>query len=238
MSTATFVRYDESKIAHGKQSERNYYFGDRHDVGSGPEGFMLKFAPSAGLPAHFHDVNQYQVFYGSPGAKFQRHQIPTLMVHYSAAGTLYGPFTAGTEVPLQMLTLRQAGSQFTGLMPDNREQLAAPDKRKHLEVELSSWLDDPLPSANEHLCNAIFPLQNDGVAAFSVIAGARAELDQAGAGTDGGRYYVVIEGEMIDGDRVLPTLSIGWSPSGAGECALRAGDSGLRLLILKFAAPA
>src|SRR5215467_525480 len=104
MDATTFVREADSAFAEGKQSLRNYYFGEHGRVEPGPEGFMLKFRPGAGLPAHFHDVNQFQVFFGSPGATFGRHAIPELMVHYAAAGTLYGPFAAGAEVPLVMLT--------------------------------------------------------------------------------------------------------------------------------------
>src|SRR5271154_6867468 len=113
MSTAVFVPAEEVRPVGVKSGRALYYFGEWHSAARGPQGFLNESGAGSQIRPHFHHENQFQVFFGSRGATFQRRAIPRLLLHYSEAGTAYGPISSGDET-LNFFTLRQNGNEFTG----------------------------------------------------------------------------------------------------------------------------
>src|SRR5256885_10627137 len=114
---APVTRIDE----HG--FDRQLYFGRPDVAGPGPQIYVNTLDPGVELAAHFHKVDQFQVFFGTPGATFKRHEISPLMVHYTDAYSTYGPFRASADVPLRLTTIRAESSIFGAVMPGPRAEL-------------------------------------------------------------------------------------------------------------------
>lgn len=234
MSQVSFVSHEDAEFVKTKKGTHNHYFGERGVDLPGPYAFMVNYGPGVDAPAHFHHVDQFQVFFGSPGSKYQRSEIGPLMLHYAQADTLYGPFGAGEE-PLSFLTLRLHASSFQGTLPKDKDLLPRGVHHTHFHQDLSAWLQIPLPSAGNCLQEQVYPEQSDGVRTLGVLAGSGARITGPPPEKSGGQFYVVAEGEVQLDGKAFPRQSVGWCPSDAAPAVLDAGDEGVRLLILQFA---
>ena len=96
---------------------------------------MVMLPPGYLGRAHFHEVDQFQVFFGGAGATYQRHEVPWAMLHYADAYTTYGPFQAGGST-LRFFTLRARPTLGTHYMPESRDKLVRRGRRTlHLALE-------------------------------------------------------------------------------------------------------
>src|SRR5579862_2487593 len=123
--TPTFLNIAEASRSRIEQHgfDRYLFFGKADELIDGPQAYINELDPAVELAAHFHKVDQFQVFFGVSGARFLRHPIPKVMVHYTDAYSTYGPFRSGTEGRLLYATLRAEHSNFGGVMPGARSQL-------------------------------------------------------------------------------------------------------------------
>ena len=117
----------------------HFYFGKSKNPNPGPQAYLVDLHPNRLVEAHFHDTNQFQIFFGNEGSTFQRHEIGPLLLHYTDAYTTYGPFGAG-EAPLHMFTLRQQFATGEYHLPDHRALLEKGATRRHFEWSLTEWL--------------------------------------------------------------------------------------------------
>jgi hypothetical protein len=129
--------------AHGSGIEEHAmgreYFGRSEEVRAGPRGFLVERTPTEStVPAHFHSTDQFQVFFPSAGAWYQRQRIETPLLHYADAYLVYGPFGSGSE-PLCFFTLCPVASTITGYMPGARDKLIRRGRR-HVKVDLAPRL--------------------------------------------------------------------------------------------------
>ena len=116
------ANYTEEINRRGAVQRQFDYFGKTSAQQFGPEAFLVDYGPQRTTPAHFHSVDQFQVFFGAPGARYQRHQIPAVELHYADAFVTYGPFFTGEE-RMKFFTLRPCQGQFKGEMPSERHKL-------------------------------------------------------------------------------------------------------------------
>src|SRR5436189_5271805 len=65
----------------------------------GPQAFLVRMRENNIVHPHFHNVDQFQLFFESPHASYQRTAISSILVHYADAFTTYGPFKPGDEPP-------------------------------------------------------------------------------------------------------------------------------------------
>src|SRR5262245_15707940 len=74
----------------------------------GPQAFLVRFPADSRGGAHFHPVDQFQIFYGSDGSWFKNQEITSgeIMLHYADAYVTYGPFGTKGPEPLEFFTLR------------------------------------------------------------------------------------------------------------------------------------
>src|SRR5258706_10638781 len=120
-----FVAFEDAEQARIAQHQftRSVYFGRADVAGPGPQIYVNEVDPGVELAAHFHKVDQFQVFFGGPGATFGRHDIGEVMVHFTDAYATYGPFRAGPDAALSYATIRARSTNFGGVMPGARAEL-------------------------------------------------------------------------------------------------------------------
>jgi hypothetical protein len=220
--------------AHGNQGTRiTRFFGPTGVTDPGTEAYIVEVSPGTRHRAHFHHTDQFQVFLGASDTVFQSKETGPLLVHYTDADTVYGPFGAG-ELPYKYVTFRRHPSTFTGFVPENKGDLSLGEKKRHYKSDLRKWLDAAHPARGEVETESFIEPQRDGLAGFTVNAGPGAQfIGPATAGT-GGQYYLVLDGEVIWDDQPLPEFSLGWVSADDEPPVVIAGDNGARLMILQF----
>jgi hypothetical protein len=204
---------------------------------SGPQAFLVEVFPAqATAGAHFHDSNQFQIFYPAAGAYYKRHAIERPLLHYADAYSSYGPFGA-REYPLAFYTLRQSAASLTAYMPRDRDRYGTIRKRGRnitAEVLISGPVESPEAIEVETLIEA----QDDGLAAYSVRGGPSATITLPSATRSGGQYLCVLSGLLVFQGKEYPARSLGWSPPDSCGGAVVAGESGVHALIMQFPRPA
>ena len=92
-------------------------------LGHEAQAFVAQLPPNRTLDAHYHGVDQFQVFIRGSG-EMPGHSLSPGVVHYADAHRPYGPIVAGPH-GLAFLTLRSWGDQGAFTMPDHRALLSA-----------------------------------------------------------------------------------------------------------------
>lgn len=172
---------------------------------SSPQAFCADFRPGYVEAAHFHDVDQFQLFFGQGDSFFLRKKISKLVLQYADAYSTYGPF-GSQESGLRFYTLRARHSSIRAYMPKDRDKLKRRGRRQW-SVDLQPFMDrDPRDSASvEPLCER----EADGLAAYWIELPSGTTVSAPLAeGT--GQYFCVISGTIdSDGDR-YGMYSLGW----------------------------
>ena len=86
-----------------------------------PQAYYVEQPPQSKVPAHFHDTNQFQVFFNG-SIVFGKKLINTLAVHYANGHTPYGPLITNNEFS-HYLTLRNKWDSGGKTMPDLKDRL-------------------------------------------------------------------------------------------------------------------
>jgi hypothetical protein len=205
--------YNERTNSRGAQQRQYDYFGKSSSIRCGAEAFLVDYGPDRTTGAHFHSVDQFQVFFGSEGARYQRHQIPEVELHYADAFVTYGPFSASGE-RMRFFTLRAREGQFKGEMPSERHKLRYRGRRGlHLDVNdrlgrdrleraLPAGRTVEVPLIDEHA---------DGLAATLISAGPGSEIVLPSTVATSGRYFCVLAGALLAGTRPVGPMALGWS---------------------------
>jgi len=226
--------YSEKLNRRGKLQRQYDYFAKESAHQFGPEAFLVDFGPDRVTGAHFHSVDQFQIFFGAPGGLYQRHQIPGVELHYADAFHTYGPFSAADE-RIKFFTLRPCQGQFRGEMPAERDKLRY-QGRRGIHVDL-----DPLMAVvatpGEVSAHDVIPREADGLAATLFIAGADAEIRPPSAAGTSGVYLCVLAGEVDAGDGPVGPLALGWTLQGEDSRPLRCGPDGARVLAMSYPDP-
>jgi len=228
---ATFVRHADTlprvvPVEDGEVRHLRHFFGDPGQLQPGPQGFMVGLPPHAVGRAHFHEVDQFQVFFPARGATYQRHPVDRVMVHYADGYTTYGPFAAG-EAPLEFFTLRAQPTLGTWYMPESRDRLVRRGRRtRHVDVPDAA----PVTAGTAEVTRLL--ADDDGMAVDRVQLGPGASCRAPGGGPSGA-YLCVLEGDLVHGATLGPR-TLGWWSPGAPELELRAGPQGCDLVVLTF----
>jgi hypothetical protein len=226
----TKVRVDAHKF------ESSVYFGARDTDGPGPQIYVNELDPGVELAAHFHRVDQFQVFFGGNGATFLRKSIPDVMVHYTDAYSTYGPFRAAGDHTLAYATIRAHSSNFGGVMPGARDQLPYRGRR-HASVEVEGWTLDALPPFGVQIDELLHD-SADALQVRLVKLSPRSSTTLEPPSSTSGRCYCLVSGEIEWQGRSYGDRSIGWSDALAPNLELCAGPLGCSVLVLDFPSPA
>ena len=228
------AKYTEHVNARGAEQRQFDYFGKTSPHQFGPEAFLVDYGPTRTTTAHFHSVDQFQVFFGAPGARYQRHPIPAVELHYADAFVTYGPFSAGEE-RIKFFTLRSCQGQYKGEMPAERHKLRYQGRRGiHVNIESQVALES---TTGDVVVTSVIEPHDDGLSAVLVVAGPATEIGYAPAGANSGSFLCVLAGEITDGDRVVGPFSLGWMAADDVGAPLTTGPVGAAVLRLTYPFP-
>jgi hypothetical protein len=212
-----------------------YYGGPAGSAGDGPQSFMVEHPKGRIGTAHFHNVDQYQVFFPAPGATYKQSPIDSPIFHYTDAFTVYGPYAAGDDQPLKSLTLRARHSLVTAFMPEGRDELPKPSRaRRHVTATLG-----PVRrmTCGESDVRVLIEPHDDGLAAYLLEAGPQTRVAVPPCQRTGGQYCCVLDGSVIEGGRAHDAQAVRWDGPGHTMRSLTSGQSGLRVLVMRFPDP-
>ena len=216
--------------------DRFLFFGRADELLEGPQAYMNELDPGVELAAHFHKVDQFQVFFGGmEGARFLRHAIPQVMVHYTDAYSTYGPFASGREDKLLYATLRAKHSNFGGVMPGARAELPYRGRR-NIESDVDDWSVKNVPRDGHHIREVIRG-DSDGMGCTLTLAAPCESVRVDRRAAISGRFYCVLDGYLALGAERYERLALGWESGDEEPGSLVAGDTGCSLLTLDFPHP-
>jgi hypothetical protein len=196
--------------------------------------YMNEVDPGVELAAHFHTVDQFQIFFGTKGATFKRHPVSSVMVHYTDAYSTYGPFQAAADASLLYATIRAESTNFGGVMPGARAQLRYRGRRN-----LTADVPDPLTLASDGGTRPedVIASEADGMAATLVRLGPHSDVTLPSVGATSGRACCVLAGELVLHGRPVHTRALGWAGPQDVDEHLVAGPEGANVLVLGFPSP-
>jgi hypothetical protein len=236
-----FVAFEDAECQrvaeHTYSFDSHVFFGSRKYSGPGPQIYMNNVDPGVTLSAHFHRIDQFQVFFGNDGARFQRKPIPSVFVHYADAFATYGPFSAAPDTPLLYATIRAQSDNYGGVMPGARGERPYLGRR-HLSAGVDGWDAASRPAAGASRTVEVFRPAADGLAAYLVHLGAGAAWKSPGPHATSGRALCVLDGELQADDVSYGPRSIGWQARTDPPPRVQAGAAGCAVLMLDFPWPA
>jgi hypothetical protein len=239
MASVRFVNFEETRPSRAQRSAADrfayHYFGGGPSFDPEPQAFLAHMPARDALRTHFHDIDQFQLFFEAPGFTFQRRPVSRLDAHYVDAFVPYGPISPGDEAA-HFMTLRPVHTDFRGFMPEERDKLLHRGRR-NMSIDVASSLGcDPL-APREVRVEELVPAHDDNLAAFLLGAGPRATFDAPSSVGSSGQYHYVIEGraETASG-RIVSERALGWCDPDA-TVHYTAGNEGCTILVLQFPSP-
>lgn len=205
------------------------YFGD--NVHS-PQAFLVERLPAQRtVRAHFHPVDQFQIFFPAPGVWYKRGPIQHLTVHYADAFVTYGPF-GSSDLPMSFFTLRCEATGQTSYMPESFEDLPHIKPRgRNIEIRVPSSGSVPCDVGKE----ALIPDSEDGLAVHLVTLGPELPVETSISPVSPGQYYYVLEGSVISSGKEYPDRSLGWRSTDRDfRSTLISGPVGCRVIVMQF----
>jgi len=211
---------------------RTDYIGSPGIIDENPQAFLVdRLYPGAEIPPHFHDIDQFQVVVAGDCTMGKKAAGPVTF-QYADAYTPYGPII-GKKEGFAFFTLRPIASGGFFGMPGNRHNMPG---RAGRNMAGHFAMAAPRPAAGQVEHQPMIENQTDGVAAVGLRLGPGAKT--GGPRSDaGGQYYLVCEGEVMQGEKVLPRHSLVYVAPGETAPAFDAGPEGADVLFLQFARP-
>jgi hypothetical protein len=197
-----------------------------------PQGFLVEQPPGSVTPAHFHEVNQFQVFVGGTG-KMGKQEAQPVTVHYAGGHTPYGPITAGDE-GVQYFTLRAAWDPGAKYMPKSRNLLKPVPRRHRLADPVQISDAAALATRSEPALDILMEREEDALAAYVLRLGSNARMPVPAPSDGSGQYHVVVNGGLVRDGTVMPKLSCLFVYPDESPCEAEAGPDGLEMLVLQF----
>ena len=179
---------------------------------SQPMAYLVEQAPGHTVHAHYHQVDQFQLFVGGSG-RIGTHVLEGVALHYAGAHSPYGPIVAG-EAGVNYMTLRSRWDPGAQWMPDATPALRAVPQRRHVAFTSTPLQGLGQPPAPGVAVQQIMPRDASGASAELVRAGVGSVLHAEPAGS-GGMFWVLLSGglRLADG-----------SVLGSGACLYHSAD--------------
>lgn len=220
----------------GAAPKRGHYVpGNEVNDNGLPQGFLVHQPPNAVTPAHFHEPNQFQVIVEGIGRMGAQPAVP-LTVQYANGHTPYGPIVA-SETGVKYFTLRQQWDPGAKYMPASRDLLEKGRQRTRLKSGIKQADEAERLARSGGTLEPIFPLEADGLAAWIMRLGPSGEMTLPDPSAGGGLYLIVTAGTALSDGRELDHLSTILLTAEESATTVRAGSTGLDMLVLQFPRP-
>jgi hypothetical protein len=229
------------KIATGRRGNLIEYFGEA-SVNIGPDVTDVHMT-NRSIGAHSHEVDEFQILLGKPGAKFQGRDVPPLLLHYSDAFAIYGPLEGG-EIPFHLIQLRtkpidnaKGGAWGDFRLPDDRDLMPYVSER-HEEAVVPETSEHESLDHGDLKSETIIGPAADGLGSVLITAGHGTVFTLPSPKDTSGQFVYVANGTVELGDRSYGEGTIGWQEREEAEADLTAGESGCRVVLMRFPYPA
>jgi hypothetical protein len=219
------------------------FFGPRdttmdasHPAAMLPHALVTEMAPNETILPHFHGVAQFQVFSGGSGS-MGRNEVRPLTVQFKDHHTAYGPVVAGPQ-GLTFFAMRMQAYNSAPVYlnkPGYREQMKPGPRRNLLSAPVVLSTPPVLQHRQEAAREALYAEEYaDGLSAQLWRLGsgmATTSPDPHGAG---GLYLFVVNGSLERAGGILPQWSMLALETGESAIEIKAGATGLEVLVLQF----
>ena len=194
-----------------------------------PQVYLAEIlTPNAFEGAHFHEIDQWQIFVGG-GGQFGKAPIDPVMVQYADAWTPYGPMIGGPD-GYSFLTVRRHSSAGAMYIPESRQKRKVLGGRQVSKTFKPDELDDPGG------WNAILGPYDDGLVAYGIALGAGEHVTLPDADVE--QFCVVAGGTLRVDGRDHPSASTIRVGTQEEEPELEAGPDGATLVVVNFGSSA
>lgn len=226
-------RVPERIRSDGDEYDLLYLFGRPGVVSPGPQSFFVRSqSQAAEVAAHYHVVDQFQVFTTGDGRVGTATVEPTF-IHYADAYTPYGPIVAGPK-GFRYLTVRVSSDPGPNYLTDSEARARRRGRGgRHIEATIP-MIVAPDPST-PLVTPAVGPF-GDGLAAHQVVLapGQRWEgFPVRGAGD----HHMVLAGTIVEGGQDHPMPSSRYVAPHEATPPVVAGRHGAVVLVLSFPLP-
>jgi len=208
---------------------RDYFGDDAHS----PQAFLVERLPAyRTVRAHFHPVDQFQIFFPAPGVWYKRGPIQDVTVHYADAFVTYGPF-GSKEMPMSFFTLRSEATGQTSYMPDSIHDLPRIVPRgRNVEAHVRVPSGPGLRGSHK---DELIPPAKDGLSAYVLNLGPELPVETSVSSRSVGQYYYVLAGSVTTSGREYADRSLGWRPPDLGFSGdVVSGPDGCSVLVMQF----
>lgn len=204
-----------------------------------PQAFLIEMTPKEVIHPHFHEVEQFQVFFEGEGQMGRTEdKLGPLMVHYTDAYTGYGPITASQQ-GLSYFALRprkDPGAIY--LHKEGYRERLRPSKKRHFSIPVVKSTEAVLGHLEAPVVEQLFEAGHysldDGLSACIVRLGPKQSFNIDSTADSGGQYLINLQGVLKYGDRDFAESSVFFSDPANVSFQVVAGDAGVEFLLLQF----
>lgn len=204
-----------------------------------PQAFLIEMTPQEIIHSHFHEVEQFQVFFEGEGQMGRTEgKLGPSVVHYTDAYTGYGPITASQQ-GLSYFALRprkDPGAIY--LHKEGYREKLRPSKKRHFSIPFVKSTQAVLghlemPVVEQLFDNSHYSL-DDGLSACMVRLGPKQSFTIQSTIQSGGQYLVNIQGVLKYADHDCAESSVLFSEPADVSFTVEAGEAGAEFLLLQF----
>ncbi len=204
-----------------------------------PQAFLIEMSPQEIIHPHFHEVEQFQVFFEGEGQMGRTEgKLGPAVVHYTDAYTGYGPITASQQ-GLSYFALRprkDPGAIY--LHKEGYREKLRPSKKRHFSIPFVKSTQAVLGSLEKPVIESLFDNSHysldDGLSASLVRLGPKQSFKIQSSTQNGGQYLVNIQGVLKYGDRDFAESSVFFSEPADVSFVVESGEAGAEFLVLQF----
>jgi hypothetical protein len=220
------------KLFNGETYARTNYLGSDTSPRDTPQALLVEQSPNSVIPPHFHGINQFQVVVQG-GGMLGKHRVGPVCIHYANAYTGYGPLNAEDE-GIFYFTLRSQSEPGAFFFPEGRK-FQQENARRNLTADVDVLPDDSTLALLDTIeQEAVFPAEDEGLAAWSLRMGPNMAFTGPDPMSGGGQYYVVMNGSLNHGGKTYEKWSCLFVEPPEDGLDIQSGSRGLEVLILQY----
>lgn len=218
-------------------SHKGTLMGGAQQGPNSPNAYLIEQEPHQVLPVHFHAYGQFQVAVRGSGT-LGSHMLAPLSVHYAGQRAAYGPIVPGAD-GLWYMTLRPRTETGAFFMPQSMalRSRAIPAVHAMSKPMLVRGRDGDCFGADAGISPVLEP-QDSGLGAWLLRIAPGESLHAPAHRSSGGRFHIVVGGQVVLAGRQLGWLSTVWSDPGDETLECQAAPGGAEVLALQFPADA